>query len=118
MARPQIEIDPKDLEKLAAMGCSMKEMAAFCECSVDTLERRFADVIHKGRESGKTSLRRLQWQSAQKGNVTMQIFLGKQLLGQSDKLTTVDKTPESTGSSEERKARIELIKRMAREGSK
>jgi hypothetical protein len=29
-------------------------------------------------------LRQLQWQSAEKGNVTMQIFLGKQMLGQTD----------------------------------
>jgi len=29
-------------------------------------------------------LRQLQWQSAEKGNVTMQIFLGKNMLGQMD----------------------------------
>ena len=29
-------------------------------------------------------LRQMQWKSAENGNVTMQIFLGKQVLGQSD----------------------------------
>jgi len=36
-------------------------------------------------ESGKSILRRLQWQAALGGNITMQIWLGKQLLGQSDR---------------------------------
>ena len=31
-------------------------------------------------------LRQLQWKSAENGNVTMQIFLGKNILGQQDKL--------------------------------
>jgi hypothetical protein len=35
------------------------------------------------------SLRRLQWNNAKKGNVTMQIFIGKQYLGQSDKVEAV-----------------------------
>jgi hypothetical protein len=80
-----MEIDEADVIKLAQMNCTMKEIAAFCNCSVDTLERRFADVIAKGKEQGRISLRRLQWQSAQKGNVVMQLFLGKNMLGQADK---------------------------------
>jgi hypothetical protein len=35
-------------------------------------------------EAGKSSLRRLQWKSALGGNVVMQIWLGKQYLGQRD----------------------------------
>ena len=34
---------------------------------------------------GKASLRRMQGKSAQDGNVTAQIWLGKQMLGQRDK---------------------------------
>ena len=48
----------------------------------------------------------------------MQIWLGKQYLGQSEKLTTIDKTPVSDVDMNERKARIELIKKMAKEGVK
>lgn len=84
MARPRLKIDPIEVEKLAAMHCTMKEMAAFFNCSVDTLELRFPDVIAKGREKGKIKLRRLQLQAAEKGNVVMLIWLGKQILGQSD----------------------------------
>jgi hypothetical protein len=54
----------------------------------DTLERNFAGDIEKGRETAKASLRRFQWKSAAGGNVTMQIWLGKQLLGQTDKVAS------------------------------
>lgn len=85
MARPQIPIDADEVIKLASIGCSNSEIAAFFDCSEDTIERRFAGELSKGRENGKTRLRRLQWQSATKGNVVMQIWLGKQMLGQKDR---------------------------------
>jgi len=86
MARPRIAIDPAQVEKLAQLHCTNEEMAFFFGCSADTLERRFAGIIAKGRSKGKMALRDYQWQAAKKGNVTMQIWLGKQLLGQKDKL--------------------------------
>ena len=46
----------------------------------------FYDVFKKKSAAGKMSLRREQWRSAEKGNVTMQIWLGKQWLGQTDKV--------------------------------
>ena len=55
-----------------------------CDCSVDTLERRYADTIKSAKDRGRSSLRRHQWELAQKGNPTMLIWLGKQLLGQRD----------------------------------
>jgi AraC-like DNA-binding protein len=68
----------------------MAEMAAVLNCSPDTLQRRFAAVIEKGRERGKSSLKRAQWKKAvDEGNPTMLIWLGKQHLGQTDK-TQVD----------------------------
>lgn len=85
MARPKIQIDPILVEKLASIQCTMIEIAAVVGCSVDTLERRFADVIARAREKGKTSLRRMQWKSADEGSVPMQIWLGRNILGQSDK---------------------------------
>jgi hypothetical protein len=86
MARPLLEIDEETVEKLAGIHCTMEEIAYVVGCSVDTLERRFAETIKAGKAKGRTSLRRHQWLSAEKGNVTMLIWLGKQLLGQTDKL--------------------------------
>jgi len=53
---------------------------------VDTLWRnpKFAEVYKRGAEGGRKSLRRMQFESANKGNVIMQIFLGKVYLGQCD----------------------------------
>lgn len=88
MGRPKLQIDAEQVEKLASIHCTMNEIAAIMGCSVDTLENRFSDVIEKGRDKGKASLRRLQWQTAQSGSAAMQIWLGKQLLGQRDRHET------------------------------
>lgn len=73
--RPRVQIDETELGKLASIGCTMKEMAAFFDCSVDTLELRFADVIAKGREKGKSSVRRMMWLHGEKGNSTALRYL-------------------------------------------
>jgi hypothetical protein len=84
MARPELEIDGNLVEKLASIGCKTTEIADFVGCSTDTLDRRFAEQLAKGRASLKMSLRRWQLDAARKGNASMLIWLGKQLLGQKD----------------------------------
>jgi len=83
--RPLLEIDARQVEKLAALRCSNIEIAAFVGCDRKTLYNRFSPEIDKGHQSGKERLRTLQWKSAENGNVAMLIFLGKNLLGQSDR---------------------------------
>lgn len=84
--RPKKRIDRRQVERLARIHCTLPEMAAVLGCSQDTIERNFAESIKKGREEGRRSLRRMQFAAAQKGNVSMLIWLGKQLLGQRDRL--------------------------------
>jgi len=93
MGRPLKQLDEEQIEALAGIGCTDEEIAVALKCSSDTLTRRFAEHLRKGRELCKTSLRRMQWKSAESGNVTMQIWLGKQLLGQKDRndVTSDDK---------------------------
>jgi len=55
------------------------------DCCRDTLYDRFSDSLKKGQNQAKVALRRLQWRSATTGNVAMQIWLGKNILGQSSK---------------------------------
>jgi len=90
MGRPQKKIDADIVFELAKINCTMHEIAAVVKCSVDTLERRFADIIKIGREDGKASLKRRMWETAMsdsnKGSVTMQIWLSKQILGYTDKV--------------------------------
>jgi transcriptional regulator with XRE-family HTH domain len=74
---------------MAAMGCTVEEIAAELRISKRTLMRRqkdpkFLESIERGKARGRATLRRLQWKSANAGNVTAQIWLGKQLLGQRD----------------------------------
>lgn len=90
MARPQKKVDENLIKKLAGVGCSNESIAIQCDISVDTLTRRFADVLLKSRENLKTQLRIWQLEAARKGNVTMQIWLGKQMLGQRDGELLVD----------------------------
>lgn len=92
MSRPRKEIDWGTLDKLCAMMCTLEEIAGFFDCSIDTIENRvkeqygitFAEYFKLKSGLGKASLRRYQWKAAEGGNVTMQIWLGKQYLGQRD----------------------------------
>jgi len=102
MGRPLKPIDWNEVSKLCHIQCTEEEIAAFLEVAVDTLARRckaennctFKEFSGQKRKGGRVSLRRSQWLNAtKKENVTMQIWLGKQYLSQSDK-------QETTGSIE------------------
>ena len=80
-----MEIDESQLEKLGAMMCTMDEVAAFFNIKKSTLSMRpqLMEIYNRGKEKGKTSLRRHQFKLAEK-SASMAIFLGKQYLGQTD----------------------------------
>lgn len=86
MGRPKLNIDPKLVYDLAAIGCKNTEIATIVGCSADTIDGRFSEEVQKGREDLKKSLRRWQLDAAKKGNVAMLIWLGKQMLGQTEKI--------------------------------
>lgn len=67
---------------MATVGATNTEIAEYLGCSVDTLTRRFADVLTKTRAGRRIRLRRLQWQAAEQGDRTMLVWLGKVELGQ------------------------------------
>lgn len=86
MARPKKIIDYQLVEKLSHIHCTQEEIAEILEVSTKTLQRdaEFCRIYKKGINMGKMSLRRKQFESANKGNVTMLIWLGKQFLDQKD----------------------------------
>lgn len=89
MARPH-KITPdklKLIEEMAVVQCTYREIATIIGVHEDTLFRNkeYTEIIEKGKERGRTTLRKLMFQNAMKGNVVMQIFLSKQMLGYSDK---------------------------------
>ena len=96
--RPRKEIDQKEFEKLCGLQCTQEEIAAFFDCSADTIDRwcertynlKFAEVFKQKRGLGKISLRRAQMATAESGNATMLIWLGKQHLDQKDTKQSYD----------------------------
>lgn len=94
IGRPKFKIDYTAVEKLSNIQCTQQEIASFLGCSVDTLQRdeKFCGLYKKGQETGKMSLRRMQFKLAEK-SAAMAIFLGKQYLGQTDVLEYKDVGP-------------------------
>lgn len=89
-------INENQVYKLAQKRWTVKEIAAFFDCAVNTITSRFETIILKGHENYNTRLREAQTRSAMNGNVTMQIWLGKQYLDQVDKVNTNGLTDEET----------------------
>jgi hypothetical protein len=88
VGRDKKVIPPEDVFKLANIGCKDIEIADWFGIDTNTLRYNFSTELLKGRESLKHSLRRAQISVALGGNPTMLIWLGKQLLAQSD--TAID----------------------------
>jgi len=85
MGRPRKMVDEKAILELASKGRTLTEIAAYCGVSDDTISRRFAEVIKRGKSLMRGSLRAKQFELAMRGNPTMLIWLGKQELGQTDR---------------------------------
>jgi len=100
--RPKIILTGEQLDtmdKLASIHCTNEEIADVIGVSSDTLARNYAERLQKMRSTGKMSLRRHMWLKAQEGNVVMQIWLSKNLLGFKDRheLSSADPTQTPTG---------------------
>ena len=95
--RPRIEINWDLIESLCQIQCTLREIAGVLGVSEDSIQRAlkhekkttFAAYFDEKAASGRASLRRKQYEVAMAGNVTMLIWLGKQLLDQRDKAEVV-----------------------------
>ena len=91
VGRPRKELDLKLVEELAGLQCTDGEIAAALRVDQAVISRRkkddpaFLTAYTQGREDGKSTLRRVQWQAAKQGNARMMEWLGKQYLDQRDK---------------------------------
>lgn len=93
----QDRIDKKQFENLCGLQCTLLEICDFFDVEDDTLNSwckktygtTFSEVFKLKRGKGQISLRRMQWKLAEK-NTAMAIFLGKQYLGQKDKIEYTD----------------------------
>mgnify|MGYP005829264579 FL=1 len=95
-SKPLTDKDFQKLLNMVRIQCTMEECCSVLEMSDTTLNRRlkemeynnFEDFYKRHNDEGKMSLRRMQWQAAEKGNSTMLVWLGKQHLNQKDKTET------------------------------
>lgn len=95
MARPTKSINQKQFEQLCQIQCTKEEICAVLDVSDKTLDRwcketyetSFSEIFSQKRKGGHASLRAKQWKLASK-SPAMAIFLGKQFLGQTDKVET------------------------------
>lgn len=93
MGRPLINIDQKQFESLCGLQCTIEEICSFFHVTDKTLSswcrrtygQSFSEIFAEKKGVGRISLRRAQMQAALGGNTTMLIWLGRNLLGQTDK---------------------------------
>lgn len=83
-------VSPEQVYELAAIGCNDSEIARWFDVAETTLKDNFRDILAKGREDVKMSLRRAMLKNALNGNAVMQIWLSKNMLGMSDNPTNTD----------------------------
>ncbi len=89
---PRLTLDDvEQMRKMASYGMSHEGIADVLGCSADTLTRNYADPLKKGRAEMQKNLRAAQMRlalawPAQAGTSTMLIWLGKQVLGQTDQV--------------------------------
>ncbi len=78
------------IRAMRVIHCSDDEIATLCNCTTKTIERAkrrdplFRAAYEQGNAEGRQTLRRAQAHAAYKGNATMLVWLGKQILGQRD----------------------------------
>jgi hypothetical protein len=85
----KVDIDLEELEKLCMMQATDEELAGFFGVTTRTIERRRQDpqiaaIMERGKAKGKLTVRRHQFRILEQGNASMGIWLGKQVLGQSE----------------------------------
>lgn len=92
--RPRKEVDLEKVEALARIQATRSEIAGFLGIDEKTLRHApgVDEAIARGYEYGKASLRRQQWLAAAGGSDRMLIWLGKQWLGQRDRIDLTDES--------------------------
>ena len=94
LGRPQITVNWKAVDAMCMHHATHREISCFLGISEDTLSRAalrdhettFAAYCEQKRLAANVRLREMQWEFAAKGNPALLIFLGKQYLGQMDKV--------------------------------
>ena len=99
MGRPRKGINFEEFKKLCGLQCTEEEIAGFFDIGVTALVSRinekysmtFQEAFKRFSSNGKISLRRTQFKLAKK-SAAMAIWLGKQYLGQAERVEVVNES--------------------------
>ena len=84
----EFRVDYKALYQLARIGSSIEEIRAMMGIPGWMLEQRLKVVIDAGKAQGRVAIRKAQFRNAIAGDSKMQVWLGKQYLGQTERAIT------------------------------
>ncbi len=90
IGRNKTVIPEEQVMELARLHCTNKEMAEFFDVPYTTFTDNFRDIITKGKLETKQRLRAAQLKLALNGDRTLLIWLGKNILGQSESPINTD----------------------------
>jgi len=91
VGRNNVVVPPAEVQDLAAIGCTNRDIANWFGITETALTNNFVDYLIKGREDLKITLRRAMLKNACVNlNAAVQIFLAKNMLGMSDQGMTTD----------------------------
>ena len=90
IGRNKTVIPEEQVMELARLHCTNKEIADFFDVPMTTLTDNFRDILTKGRLETKQRLRSAQLKLALNGDRTLLIWLGKNILGQSESPINTD----------------------------
>ena len=123
--RPYALIDWKLVDQLCHIQCTQDEILSFVDVDQKTLYAackrehliEFSSYFTKKAAGGKASLRRSQWKNAcENDNPTIQIWLGKQYLKQTDKIEqSIDHT--TTALTPDERAKLKHQQKLAALGA-
>ena len=93
----KIQVDADQVRELARLGCTWDEIAGVLSMARTTFvmrmkEKKFREAYDRGIAEGNASLRRAQYDGAVGGNTGLLVWLGKNRLGQVDRLETHNET--------------------------
>lgn len=77
-----LKVDYKSLYQLARIGSTEQEIRAMLGIPTWMLEGRLKVVMEAAKAQGRVALRKAQFKNALAGDSKMQVFLGKEILGQ------------------------------------
>lgn len=110
VGRPRTVLNEDEVRKLAAIGCSINNIADFFQVSPNTIIENFHSAYLDGSRAVSSRLRSKQVELAMNGNVPMLIHLGKTMLKQKEVTEHIHSVeqPITNMSDEEVLRRLEL----------